>query len=61
VTGLDRIEVSVIRRGDELTLYRVCGGDASVASFVSSFARVTVWGRPLQLLAAVIEETPIEF
>jgi hypothetical protein len=123
VAGIDRIEVSVVRRGEELTLYRVCRGDAGLASFVSSFARhrpprgwesrnvliqmglstfqrrdraeavarrfpiigdhvarlvleqgwgfayahtgprghVTVWGRPLQLLAAVIETTPIEF
>jgi hypothetical protein len=113
----------VVRRGEELTLYRVCHGDPTAASFMSSFARhrpprgwesrnvliqmglstferrdsaeavarrfpiigdhvarlvlrhgrgfayaytgtrghVTIWGRPLQLLAAVIETTPIEF
>jgi hypothetical protein len=39
VTGIDRIEVSIIHPGDELTLYRVCRDAASSASFVSSFAR----------------------
>jgi hypothetical protein len=123
VTGIDRIEASVVRRGQELAVYRVYRGDPTVASFMSSFSRrrpprgwesrnvliqmglstflrldgaeavatrfpvigdhvaclvlrhgcgfafahtgprghVTIWGRPLQLLAAVIETTPIEF